>query len=194
MKIQSLALAAALLGSLSVPLAAQAQYLPNFTASETNYQTYTNSLDKEISRPQSRYSPQAHMLKAEQYIREGNGAEALREANFALQQDRSNRRANFDQGLAYYLLKEYDKAINAYSRTVGSQNYFAPAFSNRGELYGLKGDFRNALEDFRIALNMEKGDQAYIRADLQKTYQRFRDSKKKDDQKLKAGFETLLAK
>ena len=194
MKIQSLALAAALLGSLSVPLAAQAQYLPNFTASETNYQTYTNSLDKEISRPQSRYSPQAHMLKAEQYIREGNGAEALREANVALPQDRSNRRANFDQGLACYLLKEYDKAINAYSRTVGSQNYFAPAFSNRGELYGLKGDFRNALEDFRIALNMEKGDQAYIRADLQKTYQRFQDSKKKDDQKLKAGFETLLAK
>ena len=41
---------------------------------------------------------------------------------------------------------------------------------------------------------MEKGDQAYIRADLQKTYQRFQDSKKKDDQKLKAGFETLLAK
>ena len=36
MKIQSLALAAALLGSLSVPLVAQAQYLPNFTASETN--------------------------------------------------------------------------------------------------------------------------------------------------------------
>lgn len=194
MKIQSFVTAAVLFAAAALPMAAHAQYLPDFTKAETNYQTYTNSMDKEISRPQSRYSPQAHMVKAEQYIREGKGEEALREANYALQQDRSNRRSNFDQGMAYYLLKEYDKAIKSYSRSVGSQNYFAPAFNNRGELYGLKDDYKNALSDFRIALNMEKGDKSYIYIDLQKTYDRFKQSEKSDNEKLKAEFEELLAR
>ena len=192
MKLNHIAAAAALACTLLVPMAASAQYLPYFTESETNYQTYTNSLDKETSRPQNRYSPQGHMVKAEQLIREGNGEEALKEANFALQQDTSNQRANFDQGLAYFLLKDYDKAIKAYSKCLGSQNYFPPAFNNRAECYGLKGDFKNALSDYRLALNMEKGNKDYIYTDLGKTYAAFKDSKKADQEKLKAEFEELL--
>jgi tetratricopeptide (TPR) repeat protein len=53
----------------------------------------------------------------------------------------------------YYLMGEYDKAIEDYDRSIIYNKYWVETISKRGDVYTKKGDYDKALEDYNTALH-----------------------------------------
>lgn len=55
-------------------------------------------------------------------------------------------------GLTYYDAKEQNKAIANYSKAIEFAPNYVTAFANRGLSYSMKGNYKDALEDFDKAI------------------------------------------
>jgi tetratricopeptide (TPR) repeat protein len=58
----------------------------------------------------------------------------------------------FEKGKNYHLNKEYDKAIEAYTKAIALDPNYAYAYNNRGVTYGKKGQYDRAIEDYNRAI------------------------------------------
>src|SRR3990167_1972937 len=61
----------------------------------------------------------------------------------------------FKKGYNYYINKEYDKAIEAYTNAVALNPNYANAYYNRELAYGRKGQYDMAIEDFNKAIALD---------------------------------------
>lgn len=66
--------------------------------------------------------------------------------------------AMYDMGLAYQMLEEYDEALLAYRRVFEINPDFHIAYVSAGRVYALQGDFSQAIEMYRLAI--EKAQEA----------------------------------
>ena len=60
----------------------------------------------------------------------------------------------FKKGYQYYLNKEYDSAIEAYTKAIVLDPNYADAYNIRGAAYGSKGQYDRAIEDFNKAIQL----------------------------------------
>ena len=61
----------------------------------------------------------------------------------------------FEKGKNYYLNKEYDKAIEAYTSAIVLDPNYARAYNNRGIAYVYKGRYDRAIEDYSKAIVLD---------------------------------------
>src|SRR3990170_5551095 len=67
----------------------------------------------------------------------------------------------FKKGRQYWLNKEYDKAIEAFTSAIALDPNDAVAYNNRGVVYGRdKGQYDRAIEDFNKAIQLDPNDAA----------------------------------
>ena len=67
----------------------------------------------------------------------------------------------FQQGNFLVMLKQFNKAIEAYSHAIDLNLDDAGFYNNRGAAYMEKGDFDHAIEDFNKAINLNSDDAGF---------------------------------
>ena len=78
--------------------------------------------------------------------------------------------AAYNQGVLYYLQKDYDNAIKAYSKAIKIDPSYAYALNDRGSCYRALEDYDNAIADY---LEASKNDpQAFIFNNLASAYRK----------------------
>jgi tetratricopeptide (TPR) repeat protein len=93
-------------------------------------------------------------------FKEGKYEQALAAYQDALLDDPLNEVALFDLGDAYYKIKKYKEAIDAYQKVVGSQNLelSAKAFYNIGNAYFQQNKLKESIEAYKKALELNPND------------------------------------
>ena len=66
----------------------------------------------------------------------------------------------FEKGRNYSLNKDYDKAIEAYTKAIALDPNYADAYNNRGVAYWDKGQYDRAIEDYNKAITLDPKDAA----------------------------------
>ncbi|MBI5892312.1 MAG: tetratricopeptide repeat protein [Deltaproteobacteria bacterium] len=61
----------------------------------------------------------------------------------------------FEKGYQHWLNKEYDSAIEAYTKAIALNPNLAQAYSNRGVAYAYKGQYDRAIEDYNKAIALD---------------------------------------
>ncbi len=61
----------------------------------------------------------------------------------------------FDTGLGYYEAKEYDKALEAFNKTLALDPHYARGLDARGTVYNALGDSEKALADYNKAIETD---------------------------------------
>lgn len=64
----------------------------------------------------------------------------------------------FEKGLKYDIDKDYDKAIEAFSKAIALKPDYAYAYTNRGLAYHNKGQYDRAIEDYNKAIALDPND------------------------------------
>jgi hypothetical protein len=62
-----------------------------------------------------------------------------------------------NRGVVYYVLGNYDQAIEDYNRAIEIKPGYAVAYNNRGNAYGSLGNYRQAIEDYNRAIEFKPG-------------------------------------
>lgn len=76
--------------------------------------------------------------------------------------DRLLAEDGFNKGYGFYMAKNYQQAIEAYSIAIEHNPKYAAAYCGRGLAYGDNGDFKQAVEDCGKAIKMaSKFTEAY---------------------------------
>ncbi len=98
--------------------------------------------------------------KGNKLFKEGKYEQALAAYQDALLDDPLNEVALFDLGDAYYKIKKYKEAIDAYQKVVGSQNLelSAKAFYNIGNAYFQQNKLKESIEAYKKALELNPND------------------------------------
>src|SRR3989338_1100569 len=60
----------------------------------------------------------------------------------------------FEKGLKYDIDKDYDKAIEAFTKAIALKPDYAYAYTNRGVAYAVKGNKDRAISDYKKACDM----------------------------------------
>jgi tetratricopeptide (TPR) repeat protein/MFS family permease len=76
-------------------------------------------------------------------------------ASVALEGDFSSSQRHYNAGLNLEAEGRFEEAIAEYDMAISSDPGFAPAFNNRGGLYGRLGDLQLAIEDFDEAIRLD---------------------------------------
>lgn len=61
----------------------------------------------------------------------------------------------FNLGNNYFMLKDYDKSDDYFSKAIKAQNGFAKAYLNRANTRVQRADFKNAVSDYKLYLKMK---------------------------------------
>ncbi len=64
----------------------------------------------------------------------------------------------FEKGLKYDIDKDYDKAIEAFTKAIALKSDYAYAYTNRGLVYHNKGQYDRAIEDYNKAIVLDPND------------------------------------
>ena len=80
---------------------------------------------------------------------------AISDFNLALLYKTSDPQVFYNRGLAYYYLKEYEKAIDNYNEATRLDSLYEEVYSQRGIAKSLAGDFAGAEEDFIKAIHLK---------------------------------------
>ena len=98
-------------------------------------------------------------LRAEvnRYLEEQNYEEAIKCYTKIIEIDPNFKEAYNNRGLAYYNLKDYDKAIDDYAKAIeiDVDNNFKEVYKNRGLLYNLLGEYKKAINDYNKAIKLD---------------------------------------
>jgi serine/threonine protein kinase/tetratricopeptide (TPR) repeat protein len=100
----------------------------------------------------------AHSWYAEYLMALSRFDEALTEMNRAHELDPLSPVTNLAPGLRQYYSKQYQPAINVFQKTVASDALFVPAHVYLGRAYEQAGVNRDAIAEFRKALDLSEGD------------------------------------
>jgi len=108
------------------------------------------------------YSPEYHASNATQYYNEGDNEKAIAEFNKALEMDPNYAWAYVGRGIVYSSLKEPERAIADITRGLekvgdGADSTFVEidkAYMSRGEAYFTLKMFDEAIEDYKIAIDL----------------------------------------
>jgi tetratricopeptide (TPR) repeat protein len=85
-------------------------------------------------------------------LRKPQQAQALRDAAKAIELSPAEADVYAIVGRAYYWLEEYEKALSLYEEALKRDAELTQAFSGKGLVYTVLGDYRQALENFDAAL------------------------------------------
>lgn len=66
------------------------------------------------------------------------------------------------KGQAFYELKQYEKAIKAFSSAIDLDPNLAKAYAKRGDAYTYLGDYPLAIKDFNKAINLDPNESVYL--------------------------------
>ena len=66
--------------------------------------------------------------------------------------------AFYNRGSVYYYKKEFDRAINDFSRSIAIDDTDPGAFHNRGCAYMMKGQYYQAIEDISRSIMLDPRD------------------------------------
>ncbi len=100
----------------------------------------------------------AHSWYAEYLMALSRFDEALSEMNRAHELDPLSPVTNLAPGLRLYYSRQYPQAINQFQKTVGTDALFVPAHVFLGRAYEQAGVNRDAIVEFRKALDLSEGD------------------------------------
>jgi serine/threonine protein kinase/tetratricopeptide (TPR) repeat protein len=100
----------------------------------------------------------AHSWYAEYLMALSRFDEALTEMNRAHELDPLSPVTNLAPGLRQYYSRQYQPAINQFQKTVASDALFVPAHVYLGRAYEQAGVNRDAIAEFRKALDLSEGD------------------------------------
>lgn len=64
----------------------------------------------------------------------------------------------FEKGLKYSVDKDYEKAIEAFTKAIALKPDYAYAYTNRGLVYYSKGQYDRAIEDYNKAIVLDPND------------------------------------
>ena len=64
----------------------------------------------------------------------------------------------FEKGLKYDIDKDYDKAIEAFTKAIALKPDYAYAYTNRGFAYYNNGQYDRAIEDYDKAIALDPND------------------------------------
>jgi TonB family protein len=67
-----------------------------------------------------------------------------------------------DKGLKYMKVREYDNAIEAFTKVIKIYPRHAPAFSARGSAYMYLGEYKKAVTDFNTAISRSRNGQIVL--------------------------------
>jgi tetratricopeptide (TPR) repeat protein len=117
-----------------------------------------NSLENKIGK-----SVDEELLLAVSYAQKGtldfneevNASKALEIVSDVLAKDPNNAEAYRIQGYSYEIMRDYDRAVDSYDKSIQADPTSALVFSSRGHAYDLNGDEAKALTDYKTALQLD---------------------------------------
>lgn len=78
-----------------------------------------------------------------------------------IQQNPNDADSYFNRGNAYYDLKQYERAIQDYSKAIALNTNYAEAYFNRGIVYYNLGQYERAILDYNKALEFKQHEFIY---------------------------------
>jgi tetratricopeptide (TPR) repeat protein len=107
-----------------------------------------------------RYNPDvavAYNNRGNYYKEKGDSARALQDYNDALRVDPNYAKAYHNRGALYFELKDDDRALSDFNEALSRQPS-SSAYSSRGFLLTIKGNYERAFDDFGRSLMLDPGD------------------------------------
>jgi len=119
-------------------------------------------IDKAIER--SATVPEVYLIKGDIYLTFNDGSNAIVAYNRANDLDPKSCKAMVKIGQLWVKARSYNDALGYYKDAIKIDSAFAPAYRERGELYGLAGQWENGIKDY----------QKFIELSGKNTYAKFR--------------------
>lgn len=96
-----------------------------------------------------------YLLKGVEKANNEDYSGAISDFNLALLYKTSDPQVFYNKGLAYYYLKDYEKAIANYNEATKIDSLYEEVYSQRGIAKSLSGDLAGAEEDFIKAIHLK---------------------------------------
>ncbi len=103
-------------------------------------------------------SSKAHNNLAEYYLMQGDTIKAEIEVDKSIESDGNNYKAYTMKGRIFYELKEYQTALNAFSKALEIEKNYKEALKGRSAAYYFIGDFQNAFDDIEMYFKQDSTD------------------------------------
>ena len=86
---------------------------------------------------------------------------SLEEAEAILEKDETDPMGWYKKGKAYSELRKYEEAIEAYSIGASYAPFFAPNYFGRGRAHNGIGEWRQAIADFSLCIQLDPQNWTY---------------------------------
>lgn len=93
--------------------------------------------------------------RASMYVEAGRYAEAVKDLDAAINQDKENKMLYQERAAAKKLNKDYEGAVADYSTLIEKDNSNAYYYSSRGVTYGEMSEYEDAIADFDKAIELK---------------------------------------
>jgi len=130
--------------------------------------------------------PEVYLIKGDIYLEYNDGSNAIVAYNRANDLDPQSCKAMVRIGQLWVKAKAYNDALEFYKDAIKIDSNFAPAYRGRAELYGLAGQWENAISDYQKFLELS-GKNTYAKF----RYASFLFMAKKYDDALQVIYEVL---
>jgi len=104
-------------------------------------------IDKAVER--SATVPEVYLIKGDIYLTFNDGSNAIVAYNRANDLDPKSCKAMVKIGQLWVKGRSYNDALGYYKDAIKIDSTFAPAYRERGELYGLAGQWENGIRDYQ---------------------------------------------
>ena len=106
----------------------------------------------------------AHLWYGEYLMARGRFEEAQAQLSRAMQLNPASPVVSLASGYRYYYARQYTQAIEQWQKTLAAEPAFLPAHAGLGRAYGQKGMNKEAIAEFRRALELSEGDSSDLAA------------------------------
>jgi len=154
-------------GKSNIPLTKQALTFAKIAEARLKVPDKTEAellelIDKAVER--SAVTPEVYLIKGDIYLEYNDGSNAILAYNKANDLDPRSCKAMVKIGQLWVRGKAYIDALGYYKDAIKIDSTFAPAYRERAELYGLAGQWENAINDYQKFLDLsEKNTYAKVR-------------------------------